>query len=77
MVGIGWLLVAAYYVPWAYAIGRQTLSGTHFPVGAWTIATPFVILALAPVGAVLTWGSWGAIGRAFWSSLRPIGFHGR
>jgi hypothetical protein len=82
LVGVGWLVVSAYYVSWAYAIGRQVLSGTQLAVGAWTIATPFVILGLAPIGAVLTWGSKGSIGRALlfvaaanWLSWAVIGVH--
>lgn len=63
LIGIAWLIVAASYLRWAVAIGRMIFSRTQFTVDAWTLATPFVILVLAPVGAFLAWRKKDLLGR--------------
>jgi len=63
LIGVAWLIVAAYYVPWAVAIGRMILAGTQFTVDVWTLVTPFVILVLAPVATLLAWRKRDLAGR--------------
>ena len=63
LVSIGWLVLAAYYVPWTYAIARMAASGTHFTVDPWTLATPFVILGIGSVGALAAWRTRDLVGR--------------
>ncbi len=64
LITLGWLIVAAYYLPWTYVMGRKILSGTGFTVDRWTIATPFVILVVAPSAAVALWCKRDVIGRS-------------
>jgi O-antigen ligase len=64
LIGVGWLIVAAYYAPWTYVIGRKIVAGAVFTVDAWTMATPFVILCIAPIGALATWRKEDFVGRA-------------
>ncbi len=48
-----WLLLAVTYIPWMVGIVSMARHGAQFSVGLWTLATPFVIVLVAPISALL------------------------
>lgn len=48
-----WLLLGVSYIPWTVAIARQALHGSTFTVSTWTLVSPFAIVGMAPLGAIL------------------------